>query len=274
MDRATWVEGSFDYRKAAAEYPKAFAGLAVLKDDAAAVAARLGSSPIKDQLVAALDDWAWSLAFSVRNEIRWSDSWRWHGRRPPIRPGEIGCGSSRSGATRKPLASSWPKRRPPDCRPSSLTSLGHCFATMTNPQGILAAQAQAEHPADFWLNFNLARVLEKTNPAEAAGFYRVALAVRPQSGAAYNNLGVALSDQGKLSEAIAAFRKAIELDPKHAYAYSNLGLRPGRPGEGGRGHRRLPQGHRNQPQECRCPQQPRRRPGRAEQAGRGHRRLP
>ena len=58
MDRATWVEGGFDDRKAADEYPKAFAGFAVLNDDPVAVAARLGSSPIKDQLVAALDDWA------------------------------------------------------------------------------------------------------------------------------------------------------------------------------------------------------------------------
>ena len=66
LDRATWVEGGFDYRKAADEYPKAFAGFAVLSDDPAAVAARLRSSPIKDQLVAALDDWAW-IAFYLRN---------------------------------------------------------------------------------------------------------------------------------------------------------------------------------------------------------------
>src|SRR5262249_31612787 len=67
MDRATWVEGGFDHRKAADEYPKAFAGLAVLNDDPVAVAARLGSSPIKDQLVAALDDWAW-VAFLLHKE--------------------------------------------------------------------------------------------------------------------------------------------------------------------------------------------------------------
>ena len=67
LDRATWVEGGFDNRKAADEYPKAFAGFAVLNDDPVAVAARLGSSPIKDQLVAALDDWAW-VAFRLRKQ--------------------------------------------------------------------------------------------------------------------------------------------------------------------------------------------------------------
>src|SRR5205085_1149113 len=73
-----------------------------------------------------------------------------------------------------------------------------------------------------WLNINLANALEK-NPVEAAGFYRVALAVRPGNSAAYNNLGVALMDEKKLDEAIAAYRKAIEIDPKGAMAHSNLG---------------------------------------------------
>src|SRR5262249_20633827 len=76
-------------------------------------------------------------------------------------------------------------------------------------------KAQAEHPADFWLNMELANLL-KTRPVEAAGFYRVALAVRPESSAVYNNLGLAFHDQGKLPEAIAAYHKAIEIDPKLA----------------------------------------------------------
>jgi len=58
LDAASWVDGAFDYRTAAHEYSKAFAGFAVLTDDPAVVAARLASSPIKDQLVAALDHWA------------------------------------------------------------------------------------------------------------------------------------------------------------------------------------------------------------------------
>src|SRR5205807_9128107 len=84
-------------------------------------------------------------------------------------------------------------------------------------------QAQAEHPADFWLNFDLAQALIKTNPAEAAGFCRVAIAVRPGNSPAYNTLGIALRAQQKLPEAIAAYHKAIEIHPKNAKAYYNLG---------------------------------------------------
>ena len=49
---------------------------------------------------------------------------------------------------------------------------------------------------------------------EATAFARAALAIRPQSSAAHNVLGNALSVQLKQEEAIAAFRKAIELNPK------------------------------------------------------------
>src|SRR5262249_18148443 len=84
-------------------------------------------------------------------------------------------------------------------------------------------RAQAQHPADFWLAFGLANVLVYTDPAEAAVWYRVALAIRPTSPVTYNNLGAVLRNQGKLDEAVAACLKAIELDPKFAPARANLG---------------------------------------------------
>jgi Flp pilus assembly protein TadD len=52
----------------------------------------------------------------------------------------------------------------------------------------------------------------------------VAVALRPTTSAAYNNLGNALSNQGKADEAIACFHKAIELDPRFALARYNLGV--------------------------------------------------
>ena len=83
--------------------------------------------------------------------------------------------------------------------------------------------SQAQQPADFWLNYNLGNALRESNPVEAAGFYRVALVVRPRSSAAYNGLGLALVDQQRLPEAMAACQKAIDMDPNYAHAYNNLG---------------------------------------------------
>jgi tetratricopeptide (TPR) repeat protein len=63
----------------------------------------------------------------------------------------------------------------------------------------------------------------KSAPAEAAVWYRAALAVRPGNAGAWNNLGIALKDQGDLAGAEAAYREAIRLDPKYADAHHNLG---------------------------------------------------
>ncbi|MFT3829097.1 MAG: tetratricopeptide repeat protein [Opitutaceae bacterium] len=46
---------------------------------------------------------------------------------------------------------------------------------------------------------------------------------RPFNPRAYNNLGLALRDEGRTAEAEAAFLRAIELQPAHAFAHFNLG---------------------------------------------------
>lgn len=52
--------------------------------------------------------------------------------------------------------------------------------------------------------------------------YRKALVLKPDYAEAHNNLGTALTDQGKLDEAIACYRQALVLKPDYAEAYSNL----------------------------------------------------
>jgi tetratricopeptide (TPR) repeat protein len=107
--------------------------------------------------------------------------------------------------------------------PQMLALVGRVLPDESSLRESWLRRGQFQYPADFWLNFNLANALLKTQPLEATGFYRVALAVRPASSAAYNNLGIALYAQKKLDEAIAACRKAIEIDPKLAAAYNTLG---------------------------------------------------
>ena len=87
-------------------------------------------------------------------------------------------------------------------------------------------RAQQTHPEDCWINATLGRNLNSQVPpqaAEAVGFYRVAVALRPHKAQLHSSLGSCLSGQGKRDEAIACYRKAIELDPKSVVAHNNLG---------------------------------------------------
>jgi serine/threonine-protein kinase len=224
LDTAEWVAGQFDVAKATQGYAQAFAGagFAVLEKPAAAVAARLRAAPIREQLVAALDHWAWVeyvvgdpqrvdalLAVSRRadpdpawaDRLRHLDVWR----------------DDRALAE---LAREAPVARR---SPQLLWLMGHMLG-LDKPAGLAwARQTQAEYPTDFWLNYGLGIALRQSNPTEAAGFYRAAIAIRPSSSAAYNNLGDALAMQHRPDEAIAAYRRAIALDADHAFAHCNLG---------------------------------------------------
>jgi tetratricopeptide (TPR) repeat protein len=125
--------------------------------------------------------------------------------------------------------------------PSSLVRLGVALRTAGSVPAAerLLRRAQAESPADFWLNMELGYTLaEAKRPpdlAQALRFDQAALALRPQSPVVYVNLGVTLADQGKPVEAEAVFRRAIHLQPDFAVAHLNLGgvlVKKGKPAEG------------------------------------------
>jgi superkiller protein 3 len=89
----------------------------------------------------------------------------------------------------------------------------------------LLTAAQQRYPQDFWLNFKLGNALwEAKQEGAAIGYYRAALALRPNNSVVYNNLGIALYNNGELDGAIACLHKALAMDPKYAYAHINLGL--------------------------------------------------
>src|SRR5438045_1720900 len=73
----------------------------------------------------------------------------------------------------------------------------------------LLRRALLLYPQDFWLHFTLGNIV--ADPGEKVGWNRAALAVRPDSTPAYNNLGIALQDMKDLDGAIQHYRKAIAL---------------------------------------------------------------
>src|SRR5262249_21160634 len=154
------------------------------------------SSPIKEQLVAALDDWAFlsfsipqrdtaeqllALARQVAPDPVWGDRLR---QRKVLRDPE---------ALKKLMAGT----PPAGVSPPLYALVGWSLIPDANDalRESWLRRGQAEHPADFWLNFFLAGTLEETSPVEASGFYRAAIVARPGTSQAHNNLGKTLFDR-------------------------------------------------------------------------------
>ena len=70
-------------------------------------------------------------------------------------------------------------------------------------------QAQMQHPADFWINVELANLLPDDALAEEIGFRRIAAALRPDSPLAFLYLGIRLFEQRSYGEAESAFRTVM-----------------------------------------------------------------
>ena len=172
-------------------------------------------------LVAALDDWTWCAHGRGRRE--WmlrvarsadSDPAGWRDR---IRSAIL----DRDWGPLDALAAAAPIRDEPT---SSLT----LFAKMLMANGRDAApflgRAQRAHPDDFWINEMLANELTvRGRRAEALGYDRAAVALRPDGAMAVNNLGSDLQVTGQIGAAIDAYRSALRLDPTASICQFNLG---------------------------------------------------
>ncbi len=222
-DLATTEEGGgLDFKGADLRYREALAGYGLELEALSAqeAAQRIRASAIRGHLITALDDWAF-----VKERLRIGsgeplvdvarladdDPWRQQLRDPKVAKDPTAL--ERLAGNADVLA------QPP-------TTLWLLSIRLKEASGRVAAerllrQAQQRHPADFWINFELGNLLY--TEAEAIGFYRASLALRPRSPVVHSNLGTAFVKQGKLTDAADAFRKAIQLKPDYASAYSNLG---------------------------------------------------
>jgi tetratricopeptide (TPR) repeat protein len=225
--RVTLVEGKLDNRSTDQDYAAALreSGLGQEGEDVEAVAARIRASAIKEQLVAALDDWAsatkersrraWLLAVARRAD---PDEWRDNLRGPAVWEDQAAL----QRMAEELLAGAEAKLA--ELSPQLLSALG--MALKADPAGAipLLTAAQRRYPNDYWLNMGLGLAHSREKKMEdALGYYRAALAIRPESAAAHNNLGAVLHGKGKMDEAITHFKRALELDSKFAMAHVNLG---------------------------------------------------
>jgi tetratricopeptide (TPR) repeat protein/tRNA A-37 threonylcarbamoyl transferase component Bud32 len=227
------VEGKWDPGSVRDRYLRVFKehGLDVFEDSVEALARRIGASAVREEILAALDDWSLHAADpDVRR--RWSqltarldpgNRWRKvllekRGRRDP--------------AQRRALLA---QLKHESMAPATAVFLSFVLGKRTPESLELLARARERKPDDFWLNFSLGNGMgidkdnyreerDRSRQEEAIGYFRAALAVKPTSSVAHYNLGVALKAKGDREGAIRCYREAIRISPTDAWAHTNLGV--------------------------------------------------
>jgi serine/threonine-protein kinase len=190
-------------------------GIDLAELEPAEAATRIGQSAIRETLLAFLYDWMFFWESKVDRarlravlDLADHDEWR--------RRLRDALGVVYDAAKREDVLTA---REAPDQPPIVLAGLAKVM--LHGPEeGVARAllyQAQQRHSEDFWINLNLGYLLEE-RPQEAVGYFRAAVAARPDSSQAYILLGRTLRDVGDLNGAISALRKAISLNPNRTGA--------------------------------------------------------
>jgi serine/threonine protein kinase/tetratricopeptide (TPR) repeat protein len=186
------------------------------------VARQIAASPIRDFLVAALDDCASNHAglmqqlLPIARRVEENDAWRRQYFDARIR----GPREAMARLAKEPEALAQ--------HPAILVNVAIRVYASGNRVGAteLLREAQRQHPADLWINRQLAGTLmniDGKNPEAFLGFLRAALAVRPESVALHHELAQLLRIYHKDDEAIALYRQAIRLKSDNAHAYTEIG---------------------------------------------------
>lgn len=221
MARTSASDLDFDRAWADREYEVAFreAGLASTTEPPAPVAQRIAASEVRPAVVAAVDDWAicangerrlWLLEVARMSDPdpRWRDRVR-----------DVALWEDAAA-----LAELAREARVAE-EPMPVMLLLARLLDFNGGDAIgFMRRVQLAHPGDFWPNFVLAESLDGRGDPEAIGYYRAALAARPDAVAASVNLGIALTHHGRNAEAIDLWRAALRLDPNQAMLHHNLAI--------------------------------------------------
>jgi serine/threonine-protein kinase len=218
-------DAGFDRRGSRNQYAEAFAwyGLDVTQGPVAAVVPRIVSSPLREELVIALDKWAGlsepepaerlqAIADQADDNMLRRDLRGALQRKDHARIRRLGDDAK---VTELPAA--------------SLVYLAQALrraGAADRAVSVLRVGRQRD-PDDVWLNFELAAVLHTLSPpqlAEAVRYYTAAQALRPESVGILNNLGIALKDQRHFAEAAHTCAKAIRFKPDYPVTHNNLGV--------------------------------------------------
>jgi serine/threonine-protein kinase len=219
-DRITpTAEGLFDNDTAQQNYARKFAegGYDLAGGDPQELARRIHDSPVRDPILAAIDNWALVCAYDMQSGPGPKEEYR----RRRDRLLEVARAVDPDPQFRDKVRSPhvWDDRkqleelagRAPrtDLSPRLAALLAEVLRWAGGDPEPLLRTFQSRHPEDFWLNFDLAKRLDATRPAEALRYYQAALAVGPHNVVLYCHIGDNLLDRCYWHEAAAVFGEAL-----------------------------------------------------------------
>jgi tetratricopeptide (TPR) repeat protein len=224
-------EGHFDNEAGDRAYASAFGsyGIDIERLELPEAAAQIAARPIRVELAAALDDWA-----QARRWIPQADGKSWRdllalAQAADPDPWRTALREALTRRDRRALAERAAAADTGDLPAATLVLLAECLWEVgeSDKAITLLRRAQEEHADDFWINHSLAFHLadgRPPHPEEAIPYYRVAVALRPDSPGARLDLGNALAATDRFDEALAAYRQAVRLKQDYAEAHCNLGI--------------------------------------------------
>lgn len=209
------------------------------RGDTRALATRIAASPIRDELLAALDDWSVSTDINQATRVmevarrvepgEWLDEFR----NPDVRvdrealrrQDEFGFGvlNFHIPADLAALRRLARTADPAAIRPATATALADLMKEQELAPSDLLNRFHAHFPSDFRTVYTLAHYYHDCDPRRAIAFYRAARALRPDNTGVMDDLGCLLLDVGEVEEAEALFRKTVDLLPNDPIPLDNLG---------------------------------------------------
>jgi tetratricopeptide (TPR) repeat protein/tRNA A-37 threonylcarbamoyl transferase component Bud32 len=213
----------FDFISSLVAYQKAFKDhdLDLATRGPLEAAQRIRSSPIKQQLIAALDDWAFAAPSADHVKLlaiaREADTDPWRNQlRHALERGsreELKRLASDADAGKQPVV--------------VVALLGRRLAGLGEREAAidLLRRAQRRSPQNFWMNHHLGQQLVAAAlTEEAAAFLRSAVSKTPDSAIAHQYLATAYRGNGKLADAESEYREAVRLAPLYVTACHNLAV--------------------------------------------------